>query len=112
MTERPMINDDQKEDQIEIEEKQEKSIEKSLDDTEREKQLTKLIESESTNFQWSKLSINFGMLAIMTIIQLLRGPDSKPSIIGVNRCDNLDFILQTNFGIFPLCGSCRNSIAV
>jgi len=33
------------------------------------------------------------MLAIMIAVQLSRGPGFAPSIIGVSRCDSLDFIL-------------------
>ena len=57
--------------------------------------MAKIIQKESTNFQWSKLALNYGMLAIMVILQLLRGPGSEPSIIGINRCDNLDWVLLT-----------------
>lgn len=65
-------------------------------------QLAKIIKQESTNFQWSKLALNYGMLAIMVILQLLRGPGSEPSIIDVNRCDKLDWVLLT--ALFLMCG--------
>ena len=64
-----------------------------MKDAEKEKILAKIIKNESTNFQWSKLALNYGMLAIMIILQLLRGPGSEPSIIGVSRCDALDWVL-------------------
>ena len=52
-----------------------------------------IISAESTNLQWKKLALNYGMLLVMVVCMLLRGPSSKPSVIGVKRCDALDFIL-------------------
>ena len=54
--------------------------------------LERIIAAESTNLQWKKLALNYGMLVIMIVCMLLRGPASKPSMIGVERCDALDFI--------------------
>lgn len=45
--------------------------------------------------------MNYGMLAIMLILQMLRGPGSKPSIIDVNRCDKLDWVLLS--ALFLMC---------
>ena len=45
--------------------------------------------------------MNYGMLAIMLILQMLRGPGSKPSIIDVSRCDSLDWVLLIT--LFIMC---------
>lgn len=54
---------------------------------ERNEELEQIIKDESTNFQWSKLALNYGMLIIMIILQLFRGPGITPSMIGISRCD-------------------------
>ena len=62
---------------------------------EQNEELAKIIANESTNLQWKKLALNYGMLLIMIFCMLLRGPASHPSIIGVERCDVLDFTFLT-----------------
>ena len=45
--------------------------------------MKQIIEKESTNFQWVKLALNVGMLAIMIISKLVRGPGGgEESIFG------------------------------
>ena len=61
-------------------------------DPEMKEEIRKIIEAESTNFQWSKLALHYGMLALMVILGILRGPGVKPSLIGVERCQPLDYI--------------------
>jgi len=51
-----------------------------------------IVKNESTNLQWLKLSLNWGMVLILTACLLLRG-SGETSIIGVKRCDPLDWIL-------------------
>lgn len=47
---------------------------------------------ESTNFQWNKLLLNWGMIIVLTVISLLKGSgDNSP--IGVTRCSGLDWAL-------------------
>ena len=55
--------------------------------------LEEIIAKESTNLQWWKLSVNFGMLIIMLILMIGRGPGNEPSVIGISPCDGPDFIL-------------------
>jgi uncharacterized membrane protein YfcA len=55
--------------------------------------VAKIIERESTNLQWDKLALNFGMLLILFVLTLLRGPGDEPSLIGVVRCDPMDWVL-------------------
>ena len=48
---------------------------------------------ESTNFQWDKLALNWGMLLALFIISFIRGNGREPSIIGVERCTGVDWVL-------------------
>ena len=54
--------------------------------------LKEIIAYESTNLQWSKLILNWGIIAVLVVIQLMRG-SGKPSIIDAIRCDTTDWIL-------------------
>jgi len=52
-----------------------------------------IIQSESTNFQWGKLSMNFGILILMIISKLVRGPGGgEQSSIGLDICDGLSWV--------------------
>lgn len=52
-----------------------------------------IIKSESTNFQWGKLSMNFGILILMIISKLVRGPGGgEQSAIGLDICDGLSWV--------------------
>ena len=66
------------------EEKQLNQISTSNDEPpEQSEALKKIIEQESTNFQWGKLALNIGMLAIMIMSKLIRGPGGgEESIFG------------------------------
>ena len=55
--------------------------------------LKHLIDKESTNFQCNNLLLNLAMLISLIILTLLRGPGNKNSVIGVKRCDKLDWVL-------------------
>jgi len=58
----------------------------------REAALEKFIEKESTNFQWAKLGLNWGMILILIVISILRGSgDNSP--VGIMRCDKSDWKL-------------------
>ena len=58
-----------------------------------EEELDKIIAKESTNLQWAKLALNFGMLVLMVVCMILRGPGrGRPSVIGVHHCEAGDFI--------------------
>lgn len=40
--------------------------------------------AESTNFQWIKLALNVGMIVLLVISKLIRGPGGgKESIVGL-----------------------------
>lgn len=61
---------------------------------EKETKLQKLIEAESTNFQWKKLGLNWCMIIMLTVVSLLRGSGNPlESLIGTSRCDDTDWIL-------------------
>ena len=49
----------------------------------KEKELERIIKRESTNFQCLKLCLNFGMLLVMVVCMMLRGPGNEKSLIGV-----------------------------
>ena len=52
-----------------------------------------IIKSESTNFQWVKLSMNFGILILMIISKLARGPGGgEQSAFGLDICDGLSWV--------------------
>ena len=53
--------------------------------------LKKIIDYESTNFQWQKLALNWGMVLILVAISLLRGSGDVRSIANVTRCDKEDW---------------------
>ena len=58
----------------------------------KEKELERIIQAESTNCQCLKLFLNFGMLLVMVICMVLRGPGNEASLIGVKACDTPDFL--------------------
>ena len=51
------------------------------------------LKKESTNFQWNKVIMNYIMLILLFTINLLRGDGKEPSIIGVTRCKQIDWVL-------------------
>ena len=61
----------------------------------KEEKLARIIEYESTNFQWSKLALNWGMIIALIVLGLMRGSGTD-SIIGVVKCSSMDWVL---FGI-------------
>lgn len=62
-------------------------------DTKNEK-LEAIIAYESTNLQWSKVALNWGLIVILVIISLLKGADNKDSsALGILRCDPIDWVL-------------------
>ena len=52
--------------------------------------LKAIIAYDSTNFQWQKLAHNWSLIALLTIITLLKGPGDD-SIIGTVRCTGQDW---------------------
>jgi hypothetical protein len=62
--------------------------------------LKKLVEYESTNFQWQKLALNWGMVLVLILISILRGSGEGLSMIDVARCDKTDWFL---FGALQIC---------
>ena len=47
-----------------------------------------IIARDSTNFQWVKLAMNFGMLAFMILTKLIRGPGSgQLSLFDLDICE-------------------------
>ena len=57
---------------------------------------------ESSHFQWSKLSMNIGMVVVLFVVTLLRGDGNKPSIVGVSRCDPYEWALLATLVIVAL----------
>lgn len=57
------------------------------------KDLAEIIAYESTNLQWTKLILNWGLILILTVFSLMKGSGAEISIIGVMRCDGLDWAL-------------------
>ena len=55
-------------------------------------ELESLIARESTNFNY-KLGLNVLMVAVLSVIQMLRGSGLEPSMIGATRCSNIDWAL-------------------
>jgi hypothetical protein len=39
------------------------------------------------------MSLNFVMLAVLTIVAILRGNGETPSVAGIRKCDSLDWVL-------------------
>jgi uncharacterized membrane protein YfcA len=54
--------------------------------------LAKIIAYESTNFQWQKLAHNWLLILALTIISVLKGSGTD-SLIGVKKCDKIDWTL-------------------
>ena len=54
--------------------------------------LEQIIAKESTNLQWWKIAVNLGMLVILIVCMVLRGPGDKPSVVGIKPCDGPDFV--------------------
>lgn len=45
-------------------------------------------------FQWRKLGLNWGLIAVLTLITLMKGgTDPGDSIIGIKKCDPSDWLL-------------------
>ena len=63
--------------------------------------LEKIVRRESTNFQWGKLGMNYGMLTIMIVSQVVRGPGSgEKSVVGIEFCHTTSWI---TFAILVVC---------
>ena len=72
--------------------------------------LEKIHRRESTNFQWGKLGMNYGMLAIMIVSQVVRGPGSGvKSVVGVEFCHTASWI---TFAILVACSVCMTVLAI
>ena len=73
------------------------------DKPEHSKRLLEIIEAESTNLQWRKLALNWGMIVVLMVISLMRGSSNRPedSLIGTVRCDTVDWSLF--FALQILC---------
>lgn len=68
---------------------------------EQKAKLEKVISRESTNFQWVKLSMNYGMLAFMVLTKLMRGPGGgKESMFGLKICDALAWVAYAALWVF------------
>lgn len=65
---------------------------------EKQKKLEKVIAYESTNFQWDKIGLNWGIIVVQTVVALLRGSGTN-SIAGISRCETVDWVL---FGMLQL----------
>lgn len=54
--------------------------------------LQEIIEAESTNFQWTKLFLNYSLIIILCLISFMRGA-TKPedSLLNLKKCDGLDW---------------------
>ena len=60
--------------------------------SEKEQKLEQIVKSESTNLQCLKLCLNFGMLLVMVVCMMLRGPGNEESLIGVKACETSDYL--------------------
>lgn len=60
-------------------------------------ELNKIIEAESTNFQWVKQGLNLSLILIFfTTVSLMKGGSSpSDSIIGIIKCETIDWALFT-----------------
>lgn len=68
---------------------------------EQQEKLAKVISRESTNFQWVKLAMNYGMLAFMILTKLVRGPGGgKESMFGLEICDTLAWVAYAALWVF------------
>ena len=77
----------------ELEEDTPPTAEQSNEKTQTNEKLEQIIAKESTNLQWWKISVNVGMLLILLVCMILRGPGTEPSVIGIKPCDGPDFVL-------------------
>ena len=64
-----------------------------FDDEELTDEVVEQLQKESTNWQWKKVLLNYLMLAVLFTINLLRGPGNEPSIVGIQRCQKIDWFL-------------------
>ena len=65
--------------------------------------LDMVIDRDSTNFQWVKLILNFGMLAFMILTKLIRGPGGgQESLFGLDICDNEAWAAYAALWIFAI----------
>lgn len=70
--------------------------------------IDKIVEYESSNLQWSKLAVIWGLIISLTVIALLRGKsDRSQSLLKLGVCDGLDWGL---FAILQLI--CIISLAI
>jgi hypothetical protein len=54
-------------------------------------ELQKIIDYESTNLQWAKVVLNWGLIVFLIIIKMFQGGKKEKSVIGVLRCEGLDW---------------------
>lgn len=71
---------------------EEKAIRDEFGLPSKEEKLEQMIAYESSNLQWSKLALNWGILIALIVLGLMRGSGTD-SIIGVIRCSKMDWIL-------------------
>ena len=65
--------------------------------------LKAIIAYESTNLQWSRLALNWGLIVVLVIISLLKGAEKKEdAILGILRCEAVDWVLFTILQIICL----------
>ena len=64
---------------------------------------------ESTNFQWNKLSSTGMMILTLFVVNLLRGQGATPSLVGIQRCELIDWAL---FGILVVASACITLVAI
>ena len=84
----PVSDDTKKNEEQKTEEQKSGSKDKEISP-----ELQKIIKRESTHYQWSKLSMNFGMLLVMVLTKLIRGPGAgKESIFGLEICSPVSWV--------------------
>ena len=56
--------------------------------------LKAIIAYESTNLQWSRLALNWGLIVVLIILSVLKGADKEEdSVLGILKCDAVDWTL-------------------
>lgn len=73
--------------------------------------MKKIIDAESTPFQWTKLALNWGLIIILIVFTLFKGGSSpNDSLLGIVKCGKEDWVifgvLQVICVIFLLLGLC------
>jgi len=76
---------------------EENGVENQADGSEDEKKkimLNQIIEYESTNFQWQKVFLNWGLIAMLILVSLMKGGSTEAdSLLGIVKCHHVDWIL-------------------